>query len=82
MLQEAAALPGQEVPNHALMAASTELGEACYARAVLCFWRKSDAWPIGRSMATVLEDIVADEYPGLVDGGAAAWWGAPEPGLG
>lgn len=83
-MEETAALPpGQEGPSDALMAASPELGEACYARAVLGFWRKRDAWPIGRSMATVLEEIVADEYPGLVDGaGAAAWWGAPEPGLG
>lgn len=66
----------------ALMAASPELGEACYAKAVMGFWKKRSVWPIGTSMATVLEEIVSDEYPDLVDGGVAAWWSGPAAGLG
>lgn len=74
--------PGQEGLD-ALMAASPELGEACYAKAVLGFWKKRSVWPIGNSMATVLEEIVSDEYPDLVDNGvAAAWWSGPASGLG
>lgn len=65
----------------ALLDASPELGEACYAKAVLEFWRKRSVWPIGASMATVLEEIVSDEYPGLVDSGVAAWWNEPAAGL-
>lgn len=65
----------------ALLDASPELGEACYAKAVLEFWRKRSVWPIGASMATVLEEIVSDEYPGLVDCGVTAWWNEPASGL-
>lgn len=79
------ASPGQnEGPAQgldALMAASPELGEACYAKAVLGFWKKRGVWPVGTSMATVLEEIVSDEYPDLVDNGVAAWWNEPAPGL-
>ncbi|KAL1863110.1 hypothetical protein Daus18300_008102 [Diaporthe australafricana] len=57
----------------ALLAASPELGEACFAKAVLTFW-KSNVWPIGMAMATVLEEIISDEYPDLVDNDDAAWW--------
>lgn len=67
--------------DDALLAASPELGEACYAKAVLEFWRKRCVWPVGASMATVLEEIVSDEYPGLVDSGVAAWWNEPASGL-
>lgn len=73
--------PGQEGLD-ALMAASPELGEACYAKAVLGFWKKRSVWPIGNSMATVLEEIVSDEYPDLVDNSVAAWWSGPASGLG
>lgn len=82
---EETALPqnaGQQLGGlDALLAASPELGEACYAKAVLEFWRKRSVWPIGTAMATVLEEIVSDEYPGLVDNGVAAWWNEPAAGL-
>lgn len=85
-MEETAALPGQDAGQEggldAVMAASPELGEACYAKAVLGFWRKRGVWPIGTSMATVLEEIVSDEYPDLVDSGVAAWWSGPASGLG
>lgn len=82
---EETAVPGQDAGQEgldAVMAASPELGEACYAKAVLGFWRKRGVWPIGTSMATVLEEIVSDEYPDLVDNGVAAWWSGPASGLG
>lgn len=83
---EETSLPGQNAGQEgldAMMAASPELGEACYAKAVLGFWKKRSVWPIGSSMATVLEEIVSDEYPDLVDsGGVAAWWSGPATGLG
>ncbi|KAL2285830.1 hypothetical protein FJTKL_07543 [Diaporthe vaccinii] len=82
---EDTALPGQNAGQEgldAMMAASSELGEACYAKAVMGFWRKRSVWPIGSSMATVLEEIVSDEYPDLVDNGVAAWWSGPASGLG
>ncbi|KAK7701517.1 hypothetical protein SLS64_010262 [Diaporthe eres] len=82
---EETALPGQNAGPEgldAIMAASPELGEACYAKAVMGFWRKRSVWPIGSSMATVIEEIVSDEYPDLVDNGVAAWWSGPASGLG
>lgn len=45
----------------AILAASPELGEACFTKAVLGFWKKRSVWPIGSSMATVLEEIISDE---------------------
>lgn len=83
---EKTSLPGQNAGQEgldAMMAASPELGEAYYAKAVLGFWKKRSVWPIGSSMATVLEEIVSDEYPDLVDSGSvAAWWSGPATGLG
>lgn len=86
---EETALPGQQDGGReaglegldALMAASPELGEACFTKAVLGFWKKRSVWPIGTSMATVLEEIISDEYPDLVDSTVAAWWSGPASSL-
>lgn len=45
----------------ALFAASPEAGEACFTKTVRRFWEKRSVWPIGTSMATVLEEIIADD---------------------
>lgn len=76
IVMEQTALPGHGGGNQdeemsvqvrdALLTASPELAEACFTKAVLKFWRKRSVWPIGTSMATVLEEIISDECPDFV----------------